>query len=121
MPAVNHTSKITKRTLRIRGKLHGTTKRPRLSVNRSNQHIYAQLVNDDTGLTMLSVSDVVLAKQKKAELGTKTERAAQVAQALAEILKQQKITMVCFDRGAYRYHGRVKAIAEGIRAAGIEV
>lgn len=121
MPSIKHISKIAKRTLRIRGKLHGTAQRPRLTVSRSNQHIYAQLVNDDTGLTLLSVSDVVLAKQKKAKLGTKTERATQVALALAEILKQQKITRLCFDRGAYRYHGRVKAIAEGIRAAGIEV
>lgn len=121
MPSISHINKVTKRIRRIRGKMHGTVLRPRLTVSRSNQHIYAQLVNDDTGATMLSISDVVLAKQKKSKLGTKTERATQVAQALAEILKQQKITRVCFDRGAYRYHGRVKAIAEGIRAAGIEV
>jgi large subunit ribosomal protein L18 len=120
MSSIKHINKIAKRTLRIRGKMHGTAERPRLTVSRSNHHIYAQLINDDTGATLLSLSDVVLTKGQK-KVGTKTERATQVALALAEMIKKQKITRLSFDRGAYRYHGRVKAIAEGIRSAGIEV
>ncbi len=121
MPSVKHISQIAKRTMRIRSKMHGTAERPRLTVSRSNQHIYVQVINDDTGVTLLSISDVMLTKQKQTLTGTKTDKAGQVAQALAAMLKKQKIARLSFDRGAYRYHGRVKAIAEGIRAAGIEV
>lgn len=105
-----------RRVRRVRAKLHGTAERPRVTVKRSNQHIYLQAINDDQGVTVASSSDV----QTKAK-GTKTERSIVAAQDLASKLKTAKVSKVTFDRGAYKYHGRVKAAAEALRAEGIEV
>jgi large subunit ribosomal protein L18 len=111
-----------KRALRVRGKLHGTAERPRLTVYRSNKHIYVQVINDDSAQTLVTGNEQMLAKLSKKPLtGTKTERAQQIAAHVAEELKKAKITKLCFDRGSYRYHGRLKAIAETLRTAGINV
>lgn len=106
-----------KRKHRSRGKVKGTANRPRVSVFRSNQHTLVQVIDDQQGHTLAAAGD--LGKEKK-YTGTKTERAQALAQDLAAQLKKKKINQVVYDRGAYRYHGRVKAIAEVLRAAGLE-
>jgi large subunit ribosomal protein L18 len=106
---------LEKRILRVRSKVRGTQDRPRLHVFRSNQHIYAQIINDDTGKTLVNASDVEV-KEK----ATKAEKAQKVGENLAMLAKKHKITKVTFDRGPYKYHGRVKALADGARSAGLE-
>jgi len=96
----------------------GTAERPRLSVFRSNSEIYAQIINDREGTTLLAVSsrDKDLAKSK----GTKSEIAGLVGKAIAEKAKKAGIDKVAFDRGGNLYHGRVKSLAEGAREAGLQ-
>lgn len=105
---------------RVRATIHGTAKRPRLAVFRSHQHIYAQVIDDEKARTILSSSDLVLPqagfKGKK-----KTEIAALVGKSLAEQIKKSGIKAVVFDRGGFKYHGRVKALADGLRKAGVEL
>ncbi|MFZ5624527.1 MAG: 50S ribosomal protein L18 [Gemmatimonadota bacterium] len=107
-----------RRHLRVRKKVAGTAERPRLVVFRSLKHIYAQLVNDDLGVTLLGVSD--LSEGLGAEGAGKTARARAVGRLLAEKAKAAGITKVVFDRAGYRYHGRVQAVAEGAREGGLE-
>lgn len=99
--------------------MSGTATHPRLSVYRSNKHLYLQAIDDQAGKTMASANDKKLtaAEQKK----TKSEQASAVAVLIAKQLKTKKVDAVIFDRGAYKYHGRVKAVAEGLREAGIKV
>ena len=104
-----------KRHLRVRGKISGTAECPRLNVFRSSKHIYAQIIDDEKGVTMVSASSLAL-KLK----GNKTEVARQVGRALAEKALALGIKQVAFDRGPYKYHGRVKALAEGAREGGLE-
>lgn len=123
MSTINHFQSTTRqRKLRVRSKIKGTTARPRLSFFRSNQHIYLQLIDDETGRTLLTCSDAkkTAAKAKKIT-GTKTESAQAVAKDLVAALKERKIKAVVIDRGPYKYHGRVKAAVEVIREAGVEV
>ena len=103
-----------KRHLRVRKKVSGTAERPRLVVFRSDKHIYAQLVNDDAGRTIATVSSLKIAD------GKKSEKAAEVGKQVAVIAKDKGITRVVFDRGGYKYHGRVKAVADGAREGGLE-
>lgn len=103
-----------RRRIRIRTKVTGTANRPRCSVFRSNTHIYAQLIDDTTGTTLASVKDTDV-KSK----GTKTDIAFEVGKLLAKKAQEKKITAIVFDRGGYAYHGRVKAVAEGMREAGL--
>ena len=105
-----------KRKLRIRKKISGTAERPRLSVFRSGSHIYAQVIDDVTGNTLASASD--LQKMVAAE-GCKTDRAKSVGTAVAAACKAAGIEKVVFDRNGFIYHGRVKALAEAARAAGL--
>lgn len=107
-----------KRQKRIRTKIVGTNVRPRLTVFRSNEHISLQVIDDSIGKTLVSASDLVKAKKTKA---TKTERAIEVSKTLLELLKKQKITSLVFDRSYYKYHGRIKAIAETLREGGIKL
>jgi large subunit ribosomal protein L18 len=102
------------RHLRVRKKVAGTAERPRLVVFRSDKHIYAQLVDDDAGRTIATVSSVKVAS------GKKTERASEVGKQVAEVAKERGITRVVFDRAGYKYHGRVKAVADGAREGGLE-
>jgi large subunit ribosomal protein L18 len=103
-----------KRHLRVRNKVSGTAERPRLVVFRSLKHIYAQLVDDTTSRTLATVSDLSIEKGKKAE------RAAEVGRLIAERAKTAGISRVVFDRAGYRYHGRIKAVADGARKGGLE-
>ena len=106
-----------RRHRRIRGKVAGTSERPRLVVFRSNKGIFAQLVDDQTGRTIAGASWLGVEKSFK---GTKTEQAAEVGKMLAEVAKQAGIESVVFDRGGYLYHGRVKALADGAREGGLK-
>ena len=106
-----------RRHRRIRGKVAGTAERPRLAVFRSNKGIFAQLVDDESGRTIAGASWLGLKKSFK---GNKTEQAAEVGKALAEVAKKAGIESVVFDRGGYLYHGRVKALAEGAREGGLK-
>lgn len=111
-------TKKEKRQLRVRSKFVGTADRPRLSVYRSNKHISLQVIDDNKGKTLVSASDI----GKKVKLdGSKMERAAKVAQELLKQLKTKKIKALVFDRGFYRYHGRVKKVAEVLREGGIQL
>lgn len=102
---------------RIRKKISGTTSIPRLSVFRSNADIYAQLINDETGTTLASASS--RQKDIAAQAGTKTEKSKLVGQAIAGKAKDLGFSKIVFDRGGYIYHGRVKALADGAREAGL--
>jgi large subunit ribosomal protein L18 len=112
----------TKRRERIRKRIRkvsvGTAERPRMSVFRSNKEIYAQLIDDNKGVTLAAASsrDKELAKAK----GTKSEIAIQVGKAIGEKAIKAGIEKVAFDRGGNLYHGRVKALAEGAREAGLK-
>ncbi len=116
MPKNNMLNKRKKRHRRIRGKVKGTSQRPRLFVFRSNQHIYAQLIDDQKEKTLLSLSDLDLKSSQK----SKKEKASEVGKLMAEEALKKKIKKVVFDRGGYKYHGRVKALAEGAREKGLE-
>ena len=99
---------------KIRVKIRGTATRPRLSVFRSNKFIYAQVINDEIGKTLVQASDVKNAK------GTKSQRAKEVGQKVAEACKAAKINKVVFDRNGFKYTGRIKLVADEARAAGLE-
>jgi large subunit ribosomal protein L18 len=103
-----------RRHLRVRKKISGTSSRPRLVVFRSLKHIYAQLVDDVAGRTLITISDM------KIDSGRKLERSAAVGKVIAERAKEMGISSVVFDRAGYRYHGRVKAVADGAREGGLE-
>lgn len=109
-----------RRALRTRAKIHGTQERPRLSVYRSLDNIFAQVINDDTGNTLLSASTVEKEIAPQVADKTKTEAARIVGQVLAERAKEAGIDTVVFDRGGFRYHGRVAALAAGARDAGLK-
>ncbi len=110
-----------KRHMRVRAKVSGTAERPRLNVFRSNTHIYAQLIDDVAGHTMISASDLEdEVVQKVGEGAPKTQRATTVGQMIAERAKAAGIEDVIFDRGGFLYHGRVKAVAEGARQGGLK-
>lgn len=102
---------------RIRKIVNGTASQPRLTVFRSNKEIYAQLVNDENGSTIVSVSSMEKAIKAK---GTKSEVATEVGKAIAEKAKKAGIDTVAFDRNGYLYHGRVKALADGAREGGLK-
>ncbi len=106
-----------RRHRRLRVRLQGTEQRPRLSVFRSLQHIYAQIIDDSRGVTLASAS--TRAGDATGD-GAKTERARSVGRTLAERARAQGIQAVVFDRSGYLYHGRVKALADGAREAGLE-
>lgn len=115
---INHTvSRSTRRKTRVRSKIKGTTQRPRLSVYRSNQHISAQIINDQKQTTLVSVISQTLKSKEKL---TKIEQAGKVGQKIAQLALAKKITKVVFDRGSYQYHGRIKALAESARKGGLK-
>lgn len=110
-----HTNR-SQRKSRTRTKLRAVSSVPRLSIFRSNQHIWAQVVDDSKNITIASSSDKTL----KLESGTKLEKAAKVGQNIAEIALAKKVKKVVFDRGSYKYHGRIKALADAARKKGLE-
>ena len=105
-----------RRHARVRKTVTGTADRPRLNVFRSNTQIFVQIINDEEGTTLASSSSVEL----KLKTGANSEGAALVGKDIAEKAKKLKITKVVFDRGGYLYHGRVAALAEAARKAGLE-
>lgn len=105
-----------KKQIRTRSKVKGTKERPRLSVFRSNKGIYAQLVNDEDGKTILGVSENHLEEKN----GQKSVQAKNLGIFLAKKAREKKVKKVVFDRGSYVYHGRVKALADGAREGGLE-
>ncbi len=107
-----------RRHTRIRKRLQGTTGRPRLSVFRSLSHIYAQVIDDTSGTTIAAAS--TLDPDLKGTKGTGVERAKAVGAAIGQRAKAAGITQVVFDRGGYMYHGRVQALADAAREAGLE-
>lgn len=109
-----------RRHRRVRARVTGTTQRPRLNIFRSLSNIYAQVIDDVTGKTLVSASTIDREIAKQVEGKKKSEAAKIVGQALAQRAKEAGITTVVFDRGGYQYHGRVAALAEGAREGGLE-
>lgn len=110
-----------RRHLRVRAKVSGTPERPRLNVYRSSAHIYAQLIDDTAAATLVAASDLEADFAARLSDGTtKSDKATAVGQLIGERAKALGVTSVVFDRGGYKYHGRVKAVADGARAAGLD-
>lgn len=113
-----------RRKARVRKKVRGTTERPRLNVYRSNRHIYAQLVDDITSTTLVAAStetkELADALSKAGAGANKIDVAKKVGQFVGKLAKSKGISKVVFDRNGYIYHGRVKALAEGAREAGLD-
>jgi large subunit ribosomal protein L18 len=109
-----------RRKLRIRRKISGTPERPRMSVFRSLKHVYAQVVDDSKGTTLAHASTLSKDVKPAADDMNKTDGAKKVGEAIAAQLKAKGITKVVFDRNGYLFHGRIKALAEAARKAGLE-
>lgn len=107
--------KLKRRQRKIRSRVAGTPEKPRLQVFRSLSHVYAQIIDDTTGKTLLAESDYKDKEKKK-----KTEKAFAVGERIAKKAEEKKIKKVVFDRKGYLYHGRVKAVAEGARKGGLQ-
>ena len=107
------------RHTRVREKVAGTPARPRLAVFRSLSHIYVQLIDDATGLTVAAASSLEPGV-RTAKKGSKSDMSKQVGSLIAQRAKEKGVTTVVFDRGGYQYHGRIKALAEAARAAGLK-
>jgi large subunit ribosomal protein L18 len=118
MTDINVTKRANRirRHARVRAKISGTAERPRVAVFKSNTHLYAQAIDDTTSKTIAAVNAAQAAKK-----GTKTERAKVVGTKLAELLTKAGIKVAVFDVSGFKYHGRVKAVAEGLREGGITV
>src|SRR5579872_4829459 len=113
---MKNTKQKLNRQKRTRGKVRGNQEKPRLSVFRSINYIYAQIIDDKSGKTIFGASE----KNLKDIKGNKTERAKSLGKLIAEKALAKKTKKVVFDKGAYKYHGRVKALAEGAREGGLE-
>ncbi len=104
-----------RRKVRVRSQISGTAARPRLNIFRTSTHIYAQMIDDEAGTTLCSASDLKITTK-----ATKTELAKLVGTQIAKVAQELKIQEVVFDRGGFRYHGRVKALADAAREAGLQ-
>lgn len=109
-----------RRHRRLRKKLAGSTERPRLSVYRSNMHMYAQIIDDTLGQTLVSASTKDKLARSQFTADSKQGQASEVGKLVAERAREAGITQVVFDRGGYKYHGRIKALADAAREAGLE-
>ena len=112
---IKHNRQLRRRH-HVRRKVRGTTERPRLTVFRSSKHIYAQIINDLDGVTLAAACS----KSKDSKYGGNVAAAKEIGKKIAEAAKAKGITTVCFDRGHYRYHGRIKALADAAREAGLQ-
>lgn len=117
MTDINITKRVNRMRRHIRGRalIAGTAERPRIAVFKSNRGTYTQAIDDVAHTTVAAVNDASITK------GTKTERAQAAGKKLAELLKAKKVASAVFDKGGFKYHGRVKAVAEGLREGGIRV
>ena len=109
-----------RRRRHVRSKIVGTTERPRLTVFRSSKHIYAQLIDDLQGLTLVAASSAEEALRPSVKYGGNVKAAQEVGKRLAEAAKGKGISKAAFDRGHYRYHGRIKALADAAREGGLQ-
>lgn len=109
-----------RRHIRVRKKINGTGMKPRMAVFRSEKHIYVQLIDDTKGFTLLSASSQELLTSGEAKKTWNKEAAKIVGKKIAEKALEKGITEVTFDRGGYRYHGRIKELADGAREAGLK-
>ncbi|MGO1369121.1 MAG: 50S ribosomal protein L18 [Senegalia sp. (in: firmicutes)] len=116
---VRKNERRTKRHARARNKVHGTPERPRLNVYRSLNHIYAQIIDDVNGVTLVQASTLDKDLKEKLETTSNKEAAREVGKLVGEKAKNENIESVVFDRGGHIYHGRVKELAEGAREAGL--
>ena len=113
----NSNEQRQKRHRRVRAKISGTAERPRLNVFRSNKHIYAQIIDDVKGVTLVAASTMDKAFEGS---GSNKEAARKVGQTIGKLALEKNITEVVFDRGGYLYHGRVKELADGARESGLK-
>jgi large subunit ribosomal protein L18 len=121
MPTLSKKDTRKRLHVRLRRKVSGSEERPRLSVNFSGKHIYAQIIDDESGKTLVSVMTTEKALEaKSAALKPNAKGAEEVGKLVAERAKEKKIAKVVFDRGGFRYHGKVKALADAARTAGLE-
>jgi len=111
---------LVRRHRRVRGKVTGSAERPRLCVNRTNAHIYAQVVDDESGATIASASSLDAEIKGSFKSGANVDAATAVGEAVGRRAMEAGITEVVFDRGGRLYHGRVKALADGARSAGLK-
>jgi large subunit ribosomal protein L18 len=109
-----------RRRRHVRNKLQGTAERPRLNVFRSNKHIYAQLIDDHSGVTLAAASSLAVKEGEKVSYGGNIKGAATVGKKIAEEAKAKGIAKAAFDRGHYKYHGRIKALADAAREGGLQ-
>jgi large subunit ribosomal protein L18 len=107
-----------RRKQHVRNRVRGSAERPRLSVHRSSKHIYAQLIDDLKGVTLASASSQT--KDVSGKYGGNIKAAVAVGKKIADLAKEKGITMAAFDRGHYRYHGRIKALADAARQGGLK-
>lgn len=119
MARTTRTAARLRRHARVRRKVAGTAERPRLNVFRSAVHIYAQVIDDREGRTLAAASDLDKSLEAEVEGKNKTERAGIVGRVIAERAREANVGQVIFDRGGYRYHGRVKALAAAARESGL--
>ncbi len=117
--AMNRKAARRRIRFRVRRKVSGTAHRPRLAIYRSLKHIYAQAIDDQTGKTVAQASTVAAALRSKS--GGNVDAAKQVGEAIGAQLKEAGIETVVFDRGGFVYHGRVKALADAVRSAGVKL
>ena len=111
---------LKRRERRVRSKIFGTAERPRLSVHRSNAHIYAQVIDDRQGVTVAAASSLEKDLRSTLKTGADTEAAKAIGKLIAERAVAKGVKDVIFDRGGYIYHGRVQALADGAREAGLK-
>ncbi len=114
----NKQQKRIRRHSRVRAKIKGTSNIPRVSVFRSNRHLFVQIIDDVSSKTL--ASSIVKSVKKSTIKGSKTEKASVIGESLAKKAVEVGINSVVFDRGGYKYHGRVKALAEGLRKGGLK-
>ena len=117
---INKNEQRVKRHVRLRRNLAGTAARPRLCVYKSLNHIYGQIIDDNKGVTLVSCNTTQKEIREKIKDMTNKEQARFIGEQIAKLAKKKKITTVVFDRGGYLYTGRVKELADGARAAGLE-
>ncbi|HDL04088.1 MAG TPA: 50S ribosomal protein L18 [candidate division Zixibacteria bacterium] len=120
MSRIDKLARKAKRKARVRGKIFGTSERPRLTVSKTLKNIYAQIIDDEKMVTLVSTSTI--AKDVRAKVGekSKTERAQIVGEEIARVAQDKGVKAVAFDRNGNVYHGRVKALAEAARKAGLD-
>ncbi len=119
---VRRKMRAARRRMRVRGKIHGTSERPRLTVAKSLKNVFVQIVDDEAQTTLVgTASDAPVVREAIKDDMTRTDVARLVGKTIAQLAKEKGIEQVVFDRNQYRFHGRVKAVAEGAREGGLKL